>query len=186
MLSLSHLYPPGQSLQKAVKLFESQGKPKASDYNPSVCMLLNPTTFLFCGKLTTESTFPDAMLTMMWAKSVWLDTCKMALTYGFKGGNRSIVVEHNVQLACECKTNFAFANYVCNQHFCLSTHADCILSRNEDQMETKVCISTRSSNMPAIRSGSVTRKMKVFVFPNSIAQSWKWYVPSCSQLYVII
>ena len=104
--------------------------------------------------------------------------------YGLKGGNGSTVIEHNVQLARELKTNFAFVYRVCSQHFSLSARADCILSRNEDPMVTKVCTSTRSSKMLSIRSGSVTRKMKVFTFLNSIAQSQKSDVPSCSQLYV--
>ena len=74
-------YPPGQQLQKAIKLFESQGKPKASDYDPSVCTLLKLAIFLFRGKLSTENPFPDAMLAMTWAKSVWLDACKMCDTW---------------------------------------------------------------------------------------------------------
>ena len=108
----------------------------------------------------------------------------VALMYGFKGGNGSTVIEHNVQLARELKTNFAFVYRVCSQHFCLSTRADHILSRNEDLMATKVCTSTRSSKMLSIRSGSVTRKTKVFIFPNSIAHSQKSDAPSCLQLYV--
>ena len=74
-------YPPGQPLQKAIKLFESQGKPKASDYDPSVRALLKLAIFLFHGKLSTENPFPDAMLAMTWAKSVWLDTCKTCNTW---------------------------------------------------------------------------------------------------------
>ena len=74
-------YPPGQPLQKTIKLFESQGKPKASDYDPSVHALLKLAIFLFRGKLSTENPFPDAMLAMTWAKSVWLDACKMCDTW---------------------------------------------------------------------------------------------------------
>ena len=74
-------YPPGQPLQKAIKFFKSQGKPKASDYDPSVCTLLKLAIFLFRGKLSTENPFPDAMLTMTWVKSVWLDACKMCDTW---------------------------------------------------------------------------------------------------------
>jgi hypothetical protein len=73
--------PPGQPLQKAIKLFESQGKPKASDYDPSIRALLQLAIFLFCSKLSTENPFPDAMLAMTWAKSVWLDACKMCKTW---------------------------------------------------------------------------------------------------------
>ena len=95
----------------------------------------------------------------------------VALMYGFKGGNGRTVIEHNVQLARELKTNFAFVYCVCSQHFSLSACADHILSRIEDLMTTKVCTSTRLSKMLSIRSGSITRKTKVFIFPNSIAQS---------------
>ena len=108
----------------------------------------------------------------------------VALMYGFKGGNGRTIIEHNVQLARELKTNFAFVYSIRSQHFSLSACADRILSRNEDLMATKVCTSTRSSKMLSIRSGSITRKTKVFVFLNSIAQSQKSDVPSCSQLYV--
>ena len=74
-------YSPGQPLQRAIKLFKSQGKPKASDYDPSVRALLKLAIFLFCGKLSTENPFPDAMLAMTWVKSVWLDACKMCNTW---------------------------------------------------------------------------------------------------------
>jgi hypothetical protein len=41
----------------------------------------------------------------------------VALMYGFKGGNGSMVIKHNVQLARELKTNFAFVYHVCNNIF---------------------------------------------------------------------
>jgi hypothetical protein len=60
-----------------VKLYKSKGKPKAGDYEPHVQALLKLAIFLFRGRLSTVTPFPDPVVAMGWAKDCWEEGCKM-------------------------------------------------------------------------------------------------------------
>lgn len=66
-----------QPLKKAVKLYASVNKPKAGDYHATARSLLKVAIRLFRGKLSTETPWVNGMLGMTWAKSSWMEGCKM-------------------------------------------------------------------------------------------------------------
>ncbi|KAG1904904.1 uncharacterized protein F5891DRAFT_976496 [Suillus fuscotomentosus] len=65
-----------EPVQKAVKIQESKGQPKAADYEPSVRTIFGMAWALYCGHLCTEGPMPNHMQEVTWAKLAWNEAYK--------------------------------------------------------------------------------------------------------------
>ena len=60
---------------KAIKVKNSEGKPKADDWEPEVQDVLAEAILLYQTRLATLCLFPNHMQEVTWAKVAWLDAC---------------------------------------------------------------------------------------------------------------
>ncbi|OBZ71020.1 hypothetical protein A0H81_09539 [Grifola frondosa] len=66
---------------KTCKINESNGKPKAADYEPTAQQVLRTVIKIHVGLLSTENPYPDRMQELVFAKQAWAEACEATKIY---------------------------------------------------------------------------------------------------------